>query len=178
MRKIRKTKPMPELKFLPNEAGEGEGLSDSGIETYRGDPFPAIARETSQNSRDAHDRERCTDEPVILEIDKIDIPTSTLPDLRKYKEVAQLCLELARKTKRKKEQAFFEQARKVLNSEQIPVLRISDINTKGLRGPCQEGSPFHSLVKSSGVSNKEEDTSGGSFGIGKSAVYAASDLQT
>ena len=58
------------------------------------------------------------------------------------------------------------------------MLTVSDFNTTGLTGPREEVSPFHSLVKSSGVSNKEDDTSGGSFGIGKSAAYSASDLQT
>src|SRR3954470_6063446 len=169
---------MPELRFLPNDAGEGEGLSDAGIETYRADPFPAVARETSQNSRDAHDRDQSPRRPVRIEIERINIPSTSLPGYEKYKEVAKRCLDLATRQKRKKEKAFFEQAQLVLSRDEIPVLRIADYNTTGLKGPCEEGTAFHSLVKSSGVSNKEDDTSGGSFGIGKSAVYSASDLQT
>ena len=165
---------MPELRFLPNDAGEGEGLSDAGIETYRADPFPAVARETSQNSRDAH----VAGSPVLIEFERLRIPSSTLPGYETFKKVAAWCLQSAIRNKRKKEKAFFEQALRVLAQSEIPVLRIADFNTRGLRGPCEEGSPFHSLVKSSGVSNKEDDTSGGSFGIGKSAVYSASDLQT
>jgi len=169
---------VPELKFLPNEASEGEGLSDAGIETYRADPFPAVARETSQNSRDAHDKERHPKTAVRVEVERLNIPSASLPGIQRFREVVALCLALATKQKRKKEKAFFQQAQRVLNQDTIPVLRIADFNTTGLRGPCEEGSPFHSLVKSSGVSNKEDDTSSGSFGIGKSAVYSASDLQT
>lgn len=168
---------MPELMFLPNEAGEGEGLSDAGIETYRADPFPAVARETGQNSRDAHDNESCPGIPVKIVIKKTSIRASSLPDHSKYRAVTKRCLELATRFGRKKEQAFFDQALRILDQEYIPVLQVSDFNTMGLRGPCVEGSPFHSLVKSSGVSNKGTDTSGGSFGIGKSAVFSASDLQ-
>ena len=43
---------VPELEFLKNEAGEEEGLSDAGIETFRDDPYASCAREAGQNSRD------------------------------------------------------------------------------------------------------------------------------
>lgn len=46
------------LRFLENQAGEEEGYSDSGIETFRGTPFAAIARETGQNRKDAGPRAR------------------------------------------------------------------------------------------------------------------------
>lgn len=169
---------MANLVFIPNVADEGEGLSDAGIETYRDNPFPAIARETSQNSRDAHDRDRVGSEPVVVVIDKLEIQSAELPGILEYKRVVELCLEIALELNSKKEIEFFRQAKKVLHKETIPILRISDSNTKGLKGPCVEGSPFHSLVKSSGVSTKDDPTAGGSFGIGKSAVYSASDLQT
>jgi hypothetical protein len=169
---------MPELRFLPNEAGEGEGLSDAGIETYRADPFPAVARETGQNSRDAHDKDRYPDRPVRIDIKKLIVPTESLPDVAKFREIVDCCLRTAQERRIQKEVEFFRQARRVLSEPQLGVLLVADFNTKGLTGPREEGSPFHSLVKSSGVSNKEDDTSGGSFGIGKSAAYSASDLQT
>lgn len=168
----------PELRFLPNEAGESEGLSDAGIETYRADPFPALARETSQNSRDAHDRECCPDQPVRIVIERLEVPRDSLPGVDRFAAAAKYCLGGAAEAGGTKEQGFFEQALHVLGRDLIPVLRIADFNTTGLRGPCEPGTPFHSLVKSNGVSHKDNDTAGGSFGIGKSAVYAASDLQT
>lgn len=169
---------MPELTFLRNEAGEGEGLSDAGIETYRADPFPALARETSQNSRDAHDVDHHPNDPVRLVVERVSVPTSSLPGYEKYREVVALCLAQARAQNKLRELSFFEQASQILAGPEVKVLKIADFNTTGLRGPCVDGSPFHSLVKSSGVSNKADATAGGSFGIGKSAVYTASDLQT
>lgn len=63
-------------------------------------------------------------------------------------------------------------------SNQIPVLRISDFNTTGLTGSDKEyNTPWQNLVKASGVSDKD-GASGGSFGIGKSAPFACSDLRT
>ena len=169
---------MSELKFAENTAREGEGLNDAGIETYRDDPYPAIARETSQNSRDADRFKGDPKKPVRLVFRRFEIRADQLPDLAAYKQAAKDCLSIAKEQKNIKETAFFEQAVSILDKNSIPVLEIADYNTKGLKGPCEEGTPFHALVKSSGSSNKEDSTSGGSFGIGKSAVYSASDLQT
>lgn len=73
---------------------------------------------------------------------------------------------------------FFDKAIDVFNQDFIDVLRISDFNTTGLTGSDKDyNSAWQNLVKSSGVSNKG-GTSGGSFGIGKSAPFACSDLRT
>lgn len=70
---------------------------------------------------------------------------------------------------------FFDKAIDVFNQDFIDVLRISDFNTTGLTGSDKDyNSAWQNLVKSSGVSNKG-GTSGGSFGIGKSAPFACSD---
>lgn len=168
---------MPQLKFAENTADEGEGLSDPGIETYRDDPFPAVARETVQNSRDAHDGSA---KPVRIEFNKLTISATDFPNRESFLSSAKSCLECAKLEKNEKETAFFEQAVSVLEGAEIPLLKIADYNTKGLRGPCNSSppTPFYALVKSSGSSVKDDQAAGGSFGIGKSAVYSASDLQT
>lgn len=162
------------LEFLRNEADEAEGLSDAGIETFRDNPFSGVARETGQNSRDA----RLGGKPVTMVFEKVVVPTDSFPSISLYREAAARCLTLARLANDEKEIEFFVQATRRLDSSELSILRISDSNTRGLEGPCVAGKPFHSLVKATGVSSKESETSGGSFGIGKSAVYAASDIQT
>ena len=73
---------------------------------------------------------------------------------------------------------FLNQAIKVCQKDTIRILRISDFNTTGLPGSKEyKSSPWQNLVKSSGVSDKN-GTSGGSYGIGKSAPFACSDLRT
>ena len=163
------------LKFLPNEGGEAEGLSDAGIETFRENPFAAAARETGQNSRDARDN---TDKPVKLTFDVLELKSEKFPSIKEYREAAELCLKKSSATKNEKGTGFFRNACKTLNAENIEVLRISDFNTKGVRGPCEEGMPFHTLAKTDGISVKEDVGSGGSFGIGKNATFALSDIQT
>jgi hypothetical protein len=164
----------PVLEFTPNPAGEAEGFRDAGVEIFRDRPFGAVAREVGQNSRDA----RAGDHAVVMFFERKLVNTDNLPSIAQYREAVERCLGIARDTGDEKELEFFLQARKVLKAPKLPVLVISDYHTTGLRGPCEPGTPFHALVKSTGISSKENDTSGGSFGIGKSAVYAASDIQT
>ena len=161
------------LDFLLNVGGEAEGLSDAGIETFRENPFAAVARETGQNSLDARDD---ADKPVKLTFDIVRLESGEFPNIEQYREAARLCLD--KSANKEKEKGFFSNACKVLDGNEIKVLKISDSNTKGVRGPCEEGTPFHTLAKTDGVSEKEDVSSGGSFGIGKNATFALSDIQT
>lgn len=159
------------LEFLPNQAGESEGLGDAGIETFRDNPYASCGREAGQNSADA-----AISHPVRLTFDVLDVATAELPGIGVLTDTVGRCLDDA---KQEKDEDFFSQAKKLLENTTIKVLRISDFNTKGLAGPSgDEGTPFHSLLKGAGVSNNKTETSGGSFGIGKNASFAISDLQT
>lgn len=163
------------LEFLPNIGGEAEGLGDAGIETFRDKPFAAVARETGQNSRDARD---CASEPVRLTFDEMTVPSSEFPSIEDYRQAAARCLAKSQAGGNEKDIGFFKQAVKALSAPEIKIMRISDFNTRGVRGPCVEGRPFHSLAKSDGMSVKENINAGGSFGIGKSAAAALSEIQT
>jgi len=163
------------LEFLPNSGGEAEGLSDAGIETFRDGPFAAVARETGQNSRDARDD---PDRPVRITFDALTLEAADFCSIEEFRKAAELCLRKSQRSRNEKETGFFDQAIRALAAPEIQILRISDFNTTGVRGPCEEGSPFHTLAKSDGVSVKDNVSSGGSFGIGKNAVFALSDIQT
>lgn len=163
------------LAFLPNNGGEAEGLSDAGIETFRESPFAAVARETGQNSRDARDDAM---KPVVLKFDVITLASDAFPSIEEYREAADLCLKKSEEASREKETGFFRNAASALKADELQILRIADFNTKGVRGPCEEGRPFHTLAKTDGMSVKEDVSSGGSFGIGKNATFALSDIQT
>lgn len=161
----------PILKFLANEAGEKEGLGDAGIETFRDSPYSSCAREAGQNSRDA-----ASDFPVRMTFNVLELDRGSFP----CRDLLENALEACRaESVQEREKEFFGNALHVIRKDYIPVLEIADYKTKGLIGPPdQEGTPFHSLVKGSGVTAKETADSGGSFGIGKNASFAVSDLHT
>jgi len=101
----------------------------------------------------------------------------SVPGLKRLRSTMRACLARAQERDSTKEIEFFKEAEQILSKDEIDVLQVVDSGTKGLRGPPTSGSPFHALVKGSGVSKKAEDA-GGSFGIGKSAVYVVSKLRT
>jgi len=71
---------------------------------------------------------------------------------------------------------------KILNQNKISCLRISDFNTVGLKGiktnMNYDISPWQALVKAQGISNKDNQNSGGTKGIGKNAVFSIAKLNT
>ena len=161
----------PVLRFLPNEAWEKEGLGDAGIETFRDTPYASCAREAGQNSRDA-----AKGLPVRITFDIRRLRHEEFPSHSELREAIAACRTEASQDR---ETAFFNNAVEVINKPCIPVLEIADSNTSGLTGPPDDhGTPFHSLVKASGVTVKDDPAAGGSFGIGKNASFAVSDLHT
>lgn len=161
--------------FPPSNHGTLNGIGEAGIETFKGTPYKSLAREICQNSLDAKDG---SGKPVIVEFSCSQEDTSSFRDYKTLDSAIESCLTFWKSNKNKKTVAFFENAQKVAEQKTIPVLRISDFNTKGLTGSDKDyNTPWQNLVKASGVSDKG-DEDGGSFGIGKSAPFACSDLRT
>lgn len=159
--------------FSENPKGTKQGYSDAGMETFRRSPYASIARESIQNSLDAHDDSK---KPVIVRFEVKKVATQQIPGMEQLKQAMSDCLRMWKDNK--KATKFFRNANKLLKEDHIPILVVSDRNTNGLiGGDYEEGKPWDSLIRSIGASSKNEGE-GGSFGIGSSAPFAASDLRT
>lgn len=171
---------MANWAFPRNDADEDEGLANAGIEFFRDSPYSGIARECGQNSLDAAKSDPDTGNllQVVLEFRRNSIPTRQIPSVTELTQTMSACLKRAKDRAEEKETEFFSRACALLSEPSVDALQISDSGTKGLRGPSKQGTPFHALVKASGVSEKENKSAGGSFGIGKNAAYAVSALRT
>lgn len=171
---------MADWAFPRNDADEDEGLANAGIEFFRDSPYSGIARECGQNSLDAAklDPESGEHQQVVLEFRRNSIARNQIPAVKELVTAMAACLQRARERREDKETDFFSRACEILAGDHLDILQISDSGTKGLRGPSRQGTPFHALVKASGVSEKENKSAGGSFGIGKNAAYAISAVRT
>jgi len=160
--------------FAPNGNGRLEGISESGIETYKGNPIESLAREVIQNSLDA--AKDININPVKVEFELFTIYANDFPGYNNYMSILKKCKEYGRDNK--KTQIFFEKAIKALKEDELQILRVGDYNTRGLTGSNKEGiTNWTSLIKGSGMSNKAKG-SGGSYGIGKKAPFVCSDIRT
>ncbi|WP_442600029.1 hypothetical protein [Neobacillus sp. D3-1R] len=161
--------------FPAATGGMINSINNAGLETFRGNAIDSLTREICQNSLDAV---KDQNKPVVVEFTRFAADINNFPNKNQLIEVFRQCKQtwLGRN---KKSEDFIENALILLNKQQINFLRISDYNTKGLEGAREGelGSPWSSLVKEAGSSNKD-DSSGGSFGIGKSAPFLNSNLRT
>lgn len=166
---------MKKWRFLSNRNSTIVGINDAGIETFTANMNRSLVREIIQNSLDAV-IDGCQ-EPVEVEFKLFNILRSDIPDVDTFQDAITKC----KNSNAGEPDAFkfFKNAEKIISGNSISVLRISDHKTRGLEGAdtCAKGTSWSRLVKESGSSNKGQG-SGGSFGIGKAAAYACSDLRT
>ena len=164
----------PRWNFPGNNYTVRNGISDSGIETFKGRIERSLAREICQNSLDAS----FNDQRVRLEFELHEIASQDFPGKKDFLNVLFKAKKSWSTQKDTKTIDFLDEAISVLKSNTMKVLRISDFNTTGLTGSDQpDNSNWMNLIKASGSSDKSS-TSGGSYGIGKFATFAASYLRT
>lgn len=159
--------------FPQNADGEDEDLNNPGIESFKNTPLTSLAREICQNSLDARHPQAMA--PVEVHFSVVDLSAADFPDISDFRDILRRC-----RTERpdsKKFQQFFEKAEEIAGREAIPCLMISDFHTTGLRGADgSKGTDWYKLTRTVGSSDKSGGL--GSFGIGKFAPYANSDLRT
>lgn len=157
--------------------GQKQGFNNSGIETYSGDRLENLAREISQNSLDAHNPN--IDEPVKIHFELHSLFVDKFPSKADFMYVLESSKEYWEGISETKE--FFQEALKIMEQEEISILKVSDYNTTGLtdsdKGQDAHDSKWNGLVASEGVSNKPSNA-GGSYGIGKYASFTCSNFRT
>lgn len=155
-----------------DDSDQWDGFNEPGIEHFAGSPIRHLAREVNQNSCDSG-----VGQTVKVCMRHYSIETSSIPDIDELKATFSLC-RAAAKNESEKAKQFFDIAASELAKSKISVLEISDFNTRGMRGPSSNGTPFYAFMKAKGQSRKDSSTATGSFGIGKFAPYAVSKLRT
>lgn len=158
--------------FATTGSVEDDGFHDPLRETFEGDHERYVARETIQNAVDAHKG----GEPVRVHFERLLLPAERLPGRAEFADILERANEYARGQERSDE--FYDSALAMINSESVPVLKISDFNTTGLNGGDKDkDGEWYRLIRATGASSMS-GVGGGSFGIGKGAPFAASALRT
>ena len=166
----------PMWRFAPNTMEEVEGPNNPGISTFTNDRAGALVREFLQNSIDAR---ASSDIPVKVVFDIKDIPSNVLDLHSLYKSMVASCDSPDNDGRHRKQ---FRRGAKMLDKAIkdgfITALVVTDGNTTGARDERGRQDKWHSLTKAVGKSEKDARDAAGSFGIGKHAAFAATDLRT
>lgn len=161
-------------EFPTTGGGPDDGIHNPMIEYFVGNYNYSLAREIIQNSIDAKSKK--ADGPVRVVFRLEHFTQQDFPNLSELQLILEDCRQYWAGNPDTVE--FLEKAILCSKQKSIPVLKISDYNTKGLSGNDDDkNSSWYNLIKSRGSSFKTSGE-GGSFGIGKGAPFAASDLRT
>src|SRR5208282_5946916 len=159
--------------FAKNEGGRESGLHDAGIETFKGNFDRYLAREVIQNSLDAR---AAASKPVKMQFKLRALKRKQIPDLEGLKTSLSRCANYWKQDK--KAFKFFSEAEQLATADEVTALQVSDFNTTGVRGgDSDRNKDWYNLIRCAGSSPKGGGE-GGSFGIGKNAPFAASEMRT
>lgn len=144
-------------------------LSDSITDSkFNINPFGSFTREIIQNSLDVLDDNNYNFVKVKFEYKKIKL--ADIPGGMELKSIIERCIA---STKHQETLTKYRKAMEIINSCQIPCLKVSDYNTKGMD---EEG--WDTLINKVGASYKSNDSSAGRHGIGKKASFLMSLCNT
>lgn len=153
------------------------GPNNAAAEHFSATPYPSLIRESIQNSLDVVKEET---QPVRMRFEFGKIRANTYEafyDLKKHIEgVLKYCGESAEAEYR----PMLEHFEKTYNNQNVlHYIKVSDYNTTGMNYiPDDNKSPLYAFLRAEGVTVKADDTSGGSFGFGKSAYFMISPIHT
>ena len=160
----------PIWHFPPSSGGVSYGLTDAARTYFQAGRLRHVTREAIQNSLDSHD----TGFPTV-EVQLIDctIPKASFAGdaLASHIAACQLEVERTGATNSERDKDVLQIGIDGLRSPDVRCLAIIDSGTRGL---LPEN--WHALVESEGIVQKSGGASGGSFGIGKNAVFTVSDI--
>ena len=164
-------------EFPPNQANEIEGPKDSGIANFMENRKNSVIRESIQNSLDVQvDKNR----PVRVDFTIVQIRTTSFKA-----DSLLLSLDSAIQSPDNEEeyaQQFRRGYRQIdrAGGGLLDCLRITDSNTTGADDIPRENeapSKWKALTKGTGSNVKTERDAAGSFGLGKFAAFAATDIR-
>ena len=164
--------------FPRNDSNENEGPNDGGITHFTANRSANVIRECIQNSLDARSDES---QPVRVQIDLITLPTESFAG-----DSLTRCLDAAIKSPHNDEahKQQFIAGRNLLRKcfgKGVKTLCITDTNTTGADDDLSlDGTPskWEALTKSTGLSIKDQRDASGSYGLGKHAPFAVTDIRT
>ena len=164
--------------FADQPNGQEIGPNNAMEQNFKHYTYISLVRESIQNSLDAVlDKRR----PVLVRFSFNKIVGADFPNFFEIQKHIKGCLDYFPNNKNAK--ALYEPMLKQFMDnkyrESIDYIRVSDYNTKGMDyKENKTDSPFYAFVRSSGVSAKENDSAGGSFGFGKAAYFLISPIST
>lgn len=164
--------------FTEQIGGYDQGPNNAMLVNFKKTPYASLIRESIQNSLDAV---LDTSKPVRVVIEFNKLKKIYFPNFFDIEKHIKGCLTYYKNNDRAKQtyEPMLDLFKNGSYEDEIEFIRVSDFNTKGMDYRKNDTNcPFYAFVRSAGVSAKEDNTAGGSFGFGKSAYFMLSPINT
>lgn len=160
------------------QTGVEEGPNDALAQNFKKSPYTSLIRESIQNSLDAVDDRT---QPVRVVIETKSMRVVEFPSFFDLGEHIKGCIDYFPNNSNAKD--IYEPMLPYMDassySNELHYIKVSDFNTMGMKYVKGDTNcPFYAFVLSRGVSAKENQASGGSFGFGKAAYFNMSPIRT
>lgn len=163
------------MKWSSSKTTARDGFHDAALVefTSKVSVVEVLVRELIQNSLDALDDEKYPVK-IVFESGRVDV--NEIPDWSTLKSI----FKSSKKYNKKAWPGAFDVMSKYFDSKKINFLKLTDLNTVGLskKQNGDEVSSWEACVLADSQSVKANGASRGSFGIGKNAAFAVSDINT
>ena len=163
-------------QFPPNTSSDIEGPNDAGITHFMSNRKDSVIREAVQNSLDA---QADPAKPVKV---KFEITQRTPSDFAVPSLIEALKAAIRSDANDEAHRKQFERGVNLLaRGGRIQCLSITDSNTTGADDePRQNNAPskWRALTKGTGSNAKDQRDAAGSYGLGKFAAFAVTDIRT
>lgn len=153
------------------------GPNNAMEQNFKQNRYASLVRESIQNSLDAV---LDPSKPVVVKYSFLNMKGGDYPEFFKLQHHIKGCLDYFPDNRNAK--AIYEPMYKLFKgsryAENLGYIRVSDYNTKGMAYENNTNNPFYAFVRAAGVTVKDNNTAGGSFGFGKAAYYLLSPINS
>ncbi len=157
------------------EASQDVGPNNAAAEHFTATPYPSLIRESIQNSLDVVADKT---QPLRMRFEFGRMRAKTYRAFYELRNHIAGVIALYKDKAKPQYQDMLDCFNMVYNNQEtLEYIKVSDYNTKGMDYKPDD-SPFHAFVRAVGLTVKEEESSGGSFGFGKAAYFLMSPIHT
>lgn len=157
------------------ENGQTVGPNNAATEHFSDTPYPSLIRESIQNSLDVVDDKS---QPVRMKFKFGQMKARTYEAFYELREHIKGVIKLFGEKAEDEYAPMLKHFEQTYNyQDALYYMKVSDFNTLGM-DYVPDNSPFHAFIRSIGLTVKNEESSGGSFGFGKSAYFLMSPIHT
>ena len=156
--------------------GQDIGPNNAAVEHFAATPYPSLIRESIQNSLDVvADKSK----PLRMRFEFGKLRAKTFEGFYELRKHIEGVIKLYGQKAKTEYSPMLEQFDRLYSNgqSQIYYIKVSDFNTKGMDYK-PDNSPFHAFIRALGLTVKDDEFSGGSFGFGKSAYFLMSPIHS